>query len=98
MSIKVKYRGKWLEPWEVEDLREQERKEAEAKGPGQPPLDVAALPEPEAMDAETPLAQLFFECPEVRPYITVDGTPRGGLTPTQQQTANELIARYGGPQ
>lgn len=91
-TIKIKFRGKWVDANDVAALREQEQ------GPPvePPPVDPATLPDKASLDPEVPFAQLFFEHPEVRPYITAEGKVRGGLPPAQRMTAEQIITRYGG--
>jgi hypothetical protein len=89
MGVKVKYKGEWLDEYEVANRRAQQ---AEPTPP--PAVDVAALPEPGSLDPDVPLAQLFHEHPQVRPYITADGQVRSGLKPSDQVTAQAILTRY----
>jgi len=88
--IKVKYKGKWVEPEDVQGLREAQQKPAEP-----PAVDVATLPDRKALDPDVPIAKLGDDRPEVRAYITKNGKLRGGLTPQQRTLAEDILAKYG---
>jgi hypothetical protein len=92
MGVKVKYQGQWLDEYEAAERRTQDQ-QAEPTPP--PAVDVDALPEPGSLDPDVPLAQLFHEHPQVRPYITADGQVRSGLKPSDQVTAQAILTRYG---
>ncbi len=89
-TIKIKRKGKWVNPDELPVLREQEKPPA----PEPPPVDVAALPAKQELDPDVPMEQLFFERPEVRAYITKTGELRSGLTTAQQDIGRKILDRY----
>jgi len=88
--IRIKRKGKWVDPEEVAALREAERISAPA-----PAVDVPGLPERKDLDPDVPLEQLFFERPEVRAFITRKGQIRSGLTPGQRAAAEQILQKYG---
>jgi hypothetical protein len=92
MGQKIKHREQWVDPLDLPAIREAE------KPPDlpAPPVDVAALPPKEALDPDVPLEQLFFERPEVRRYITKTGQVRSGLSPSEKETSEAILKRYGG--
>jgi len=91
-TIKVKHKGKWVNPDDLPTIREAEQKPAEPP----PAVDVSVLPKREDLDPDVPLEQLFYERPEIRAYITKDGKVRSGLKPAERTIAEDIIKRYGG--
>ena len=90
-TIKIKFRGKWIDAGGLETARESARA-AEAPAP---PLDVATLPDAKDLDLSDPIGSLGDRCPAVRKYITAKGEMRGGLDLASQAIAEEILRLYG---